>query len=185
MASYQSIAPVLCMLALLFYGGNALHHDSVLKTTLYIKQSFAKDQRTLGDGTVIINWPIKDGPGAAANTIGHAEGLTTLANEPSHFWVTIMDMVFDRGSHAGSSLQVMGLHGSKKDLPQSQWSVMGGTGQLTMARGIIKYNITQEDSSSRTFELYIYVYYTTILTIYYHDLYVAIHLNARFLDKIK
>jgi hypothetical protein len=75
------------MLALLFYGGNALH-DSVLKTTLYIKQSFAKDQRTLGDGTVIINWPIKDGPGAAANTIGHAEGLTTLANEPSHFWVT-------------------------------------------------------------------------------------------------
>ncbi|KAG0524946.1 hypothetical protein BDA96_06G012800 [Sorghum bicolor] len=153
MASYHSIAPVLCMLALLFYGGNALH-DSVLKTTLYIKQSFAKDQRTLGDGTVIINWPIKDGPGAAANTIGHAEGLTTLANEPSHFWVTC---------HAGSSLQVMGLHGSKKDLPQSQWSVMGGTGQLTMARGIIKYNITQEDSSSRTFELYIYVYYTTIL----------------------
>ena len=53
---------------------------------------------------------------------------------------------------------------------------MRGTGQLTMARGIINYNITQEDSSSRTFEIYIYVYYTTtilvsarcVLSISYH-----------------
>jgi hypothetical protein len=72
-------------------------------------------------------------------------------------------LYFCGNSLAGSSLQVMGLHGSKNDLPQSQWSVMGGTGQLTMARGIITYNITQENSASRTFEICIYVYYTTIL----------------------
>ncbi|OQU81114.1 hypothetical protein SORBI_3006G011601 [Sorghum bicolor] len=152
MASCHSIAPVLCMLAFLFYGGNALH-DSVLKTTLYIKQSFVQDQRPLSNGTVIINWPIKNGPAAAANTIGHAEGLTTLANEPSHFWVTIMDMVFDQGRASGA--------------------LWGGTGQHTMARGIINYNITQEDSSRRTFELYIYVYSTPRDTILELD--VAIH----------
>jgi hypothetical protein len=79
-------------------------------------------------------------------------------------WVLIYDVmiVLVWNSLAGSSLQVMGLHGSKND----QWSVMGGTGQLTMARGIINYNITQSTSASRTFEVYIYVYYTSL---WYHS----------------
>ncbi|KXG25789.1 uncharacterized protein LOC110436291 [Sorghum bicolor] len=158
MASYQAIVALLCMLAFSFFGGNNALDECVLETTLYIIQSPAQDQRPLGTDTVIINWPIKDGPGAAANTIGHAEGLTTFANHASGSWVTIMDLVFEGGSLAGSSLQVMGLHGSKND----QWSVMGGTRQLTMARGIINYNITQSTSASRTFEVYIYVYYTSL-----------------------
>ncbi|KAJ1274970.1 hypothetical protein BS78_05G100300, partial [Paspalum vaginatum] len=159
MASYYAIA-LLSMLAFSILGATALD-DKELKATLYIKQSFAQDQRPGGTDTVIINWPIKDGPGDAANTIGHAEGLTTNANPAKPFWVTIMDMVFEDGSLAGSSLEVMGLH-SYKNLGQGQWSVMGGTGELTMARGIINYNITQEDSASRTCELCIYVYYTPL-----------------------
>jgi len=70
----------------------------------------------------------------------------------------------------------MGIHGSKKDLPQSQWSVIVGTGQLTMARGIINYNITQEDSASRTFKICIYVYYTPSDTILVSARYISIHL---------
>ncbi|KAJ1274981.1 hypothetical protein BS78_05G101300 [Paspalum vaginatum] len=162
MASYYAMA-LLCMLAFSISGATALD-DNVLQTTLYIKQSFAQDQRSGGTDIAIINWPIKDGPGAAANTIGHAEGLTTQADPAKKpFWVTIMDMVFEDGSLAGSSLEVMGLHSSKNvNNGQGQWSVMGGTGELTMARGIINYNITQEDSASRTFELCIFVYYTPL-----------------------
>jgi hypothetical protein len=54
----------------------------------------------------------------------------------------------------------MGLHGGK----YGQWSVMGGTGELTMARGIINYKIIQEDVNSRTFELHVSVYYTSMET---------------------
>ena len=57
----------------------------------------------------------------------------------------------------------MGLHGAMKDGP-GQWSVMGGSGELTMARGIINYKIINEDSASRTFEMCIYVYYTPMET---------------------
>jgi hypothetical protein len=61
-----------------------------------------------------------------------------------------------KNSLAGSSLQVMGQHESS-----GQWSIMGGTGQFTMARGVIEYKtIQQDDSSSRTFEVCIYAYYT-------------------------
>ena len=97
MASYRAIVALLCMLAFSFFGGNNALDDCVLETTLYIIQSPAQDQRPLGTDTVIINWPIKDGPGAAANTIGHAEGLTTFANHASGSWVTIMDLVFEGG----------------------------------------------------------------------------------------
>jgi hypothetical protein len=46
-----------------------------------------------------------------------------------------------------------------------QWSIMGGTGNLTMARGIINYKIIQEDGASRTFEICISAYYTSKQTI--------------------
>jgi hypothetical protein len=74
--------------------------------------------------------------------------------------ISLLMYFYGQNSLAGSSLQVMGLHGSKRDLGQAQWSVMGGTGDISMARGIINYNITEEDSASRTFKICIYVYYT-------------------------
>jgi hypothetical protein len=95
MASYYAIA-LLYMLAISASWGSALD-DNVLQTTLYIKQRFTQDQRPGGTDTIIINWLIKDGPGAAANTIGHVEGLTTVANPVKPFWLTIMDMVFEDG----------------------------------------------------------------------------------------
>ncbi|KAF8662672.1 hypothetical protein HU200_056275 [Digitaria exilis] len=161
MASYYAIA-VLSMLAVSIAIGHALD-EKTLSTTLYLKQSFTEEQRTLATDTVIINWVLKDGPNASANTLGHAEGLTTHADPAKNYWVTIMDMVFEGGRLAGSTLKVMGLHGSIHDSNDGhgQWSVMGGTGELTMARGIINYKIIQEDGASRTFELCIYVYYTS------------------------
>nr|XP_034599439.1 uncharacterized protein LOC117860282 isoform X1 [Setaria viridis] len=160
MASYYAIA-VLSLLAFSISAVRALD-DKKLQTTLYIKQTPATDQRAVGTDTIVINWVIKDGP--AGNTIGHAEGLTTHANPTQNFWVTIMDLVFESGSLAGSTLKVMGLHGGKINGP-GQWSVMGGTGDLTMARGIINYKIIQEDGASRTFEICIFAYYTSKETI--------------------
>nr|CAB3480429.1 unnamed protein product [Digitaria exilis] len=78
--------------------GHALD-EKTLSTTLYLQQTFDQDQRTLATDTVIINWVLKDGPDAGANTIGHAEGLTTHANLAKNWWVTIMDMVFDGGRY--------------------------------------------------------------------------------------
>jgi hypothetical protein len=71
--------------------------------------------------------------------------------------ISLLMYFYGQNSLAGSSLQVMGLHGSKRDLGQAQWSVMGGTGDISMARGIINYNITEEDSASRTFKICICV----------------------------
>ncbi|KAF8662684.1 hypothetical protein HU200_056288 [Digitaria exilis] len=127
------------MLAVSIAVGHALD-EKTLSTTLYLQQTFDQDQRTLATDTVIINWVLKDGPDAGANTIGHAEGLTTHANLAKNWWVTIMDMVFDGG--------------------RASESVMGGTGELTVARGIINYNIIRQDNS-RIFELCIDVYYTS------------------------
>lgn len=95
MASYYAIV-VLSLLASSFFGGHALD-ENTLQTTLYIKQSFSTDQRTVAKDTVIINWVIKDGPDAAANTTGHAEGLTIHSNLSKDIWVTLMDMVFEGG----------------------------------------------------------------------------------------
>ena len=95
MASYYAIV-VLSLLVFSISAGHALDEQE-LKTTLYIKQNYAQDQRVVGTDTVVINWVIKDGPDAAANTIGHTEGLTTHANLAINFWVTIFDMVFEGG----------------------------------------------------------------------------------------
>ncbi|CAL4993970.1 unnamed protein product [Urochloa decumbens] len=164
MASYYAIV-VLSVLAFFITAGHALD-ELVLQTTLYIKQTRAQDQRTVGtDSTaIIINWVSKDGQDATSNTIGHAEGLTIYANLAQNFWVTIMDMVFEGGSLAGSTLKAMGLHGGMSS-GRGQWYIMGGTGELTMAQGIINYKIIQEASTSRTFEICISSYYTTKYTI--------------------
>ncbi|CAL5003314.1 unnamed protein product [Urochloa decumbens] len=161
MASYYAIV-VLSVLAFSMSAGYALDCKK-LQTTLYIK-SYFKDNRAVGNDTYVIDWVIKDGPDAVAKNIGHAEGLVTHANLAKSSWVTIMDMVFEGGSLSGSSLKVMGLHSGMKDGP-GQWSVIGGTGQLTMARGIINYKVIQKDRDSRTYQISIYVFYTQAETI--------------------
>jgi hypothetical protein len=56
---------------------------------------------------------------------------------------------------AGSTLQVMGT------IPQDgQWSISGGTGELTMARGIVNHKVIEETSISVLYELEIHAYYT-------------------------
>ncbi|CAL4997613.1 unnamed protein product [Urochloa decumbens] len=158
MASYYYAVVVLSMIAFCISAGHALDCKK-LQTTLYIKQSYSQDQRAVANDTVIINWVIKDGPGADANSTGHAEGLTIHANPSKNSWVTLMDMVFEGGSLAGSTLKVMGLHAGMNDGP-GQWSVIGGTGELTMARGIMNYKIIKQDTNMRTFEIKTAVYYT-------------------------
>ena len=42
-----------------------------------------------------------------------------------------------------------------------QWSISGGTGELTMARGIVNHKVVQEANGvSRVYEIEIHAYYT-------------------------
>lgn len=57
---------------------------------------------------------------------------------------------------SGSTLQVMGTIPS-----DGQWSISGGTGELTMARGIVNHKVVQEANGvSRVYEIEIHAYYT-------------------------
>jgi len=57
---------------------------------------------------------------------------------------------------SGSTLQVMGTIPS-----DGQWSISGGTGELTMARGIVNHKVVQEPNGvSRIYEIEIHAYYT-------------------------
>lgn len=41
-----------------------------------------------------------------------------------------------------------------------QWSISGGTGELTMARGIVNHKVIKETGSSIIYELDVHAYYT-------------------------
>jgi len=57
---------------------------------------------------------------------------------------------------SGSTLQVMGTIPS-----DGKWSISGGTGELTMARGIVNHKVVQEANGvSRVYEIEIHAYYT-------------------------
>ncbi|TVU25802.1 hypothetical protein EJB05_28312, partial [Eragrostis curvula] len=58
---------------------------------------------------------------------------------------------------AGSTLQVMGFVPTDGD-----WSIMGGTGKLTLARGIISHKVIRDAPGDRLYEVYIHVYYSAM-----------------------
>jgi hypothetical protein len=59
-----------------------------------------------------------------------------------------------KNSLAGSSLQVMGQHESS-----GQWSIMGGTGQFTMARGVIDRDGFGSDTHGNGFKCHYLPYF--------------------------
>lgn len=87
-------------------------------------------------GEIDVNdWTLTD-PNQNRRIVGHAKGLRIQATQDSNTaarWHTSFDLVFEAGSGLeGSTLQVMG-----PDVLSGEWSIVGGTGTLTMARGII------------------------------------------------
>ncbi|TVU25207.1 hypothetical protein EJB05_27695, partial [Eragrostis curvula] len=106
----------------------------------------------------ITDWSILDGPNSGAGTVGRAQGIHF---ESSHvgqpLWTSILNLKFDNGTFAGSTLQVMGFVPTDGD-----WSIMGGTGKLTLARGIISHKVIRDVPGDRLYEVYIHVYYSAM-----------------------
>jgi hypothetical protein len=67
------------------------------------------------------------------------------------------DIVLCENRFGRSTLQVMGT------IPQDgQWSISGGTGELTMARGIVNHKVIEETSISVVYEVEVHAYYIPV-----------------------
>ena len=57
----------------------------------------------------------------------------------------------------GSTLQVMGAFP-----PTGEWSIIGGTGELAMARGIIKHKVVGNTTNTNFIQLDIHAFYSNL-----------------------
>ncbi|KAF7046075.1 hypothetical protein CFC21_055124 [Triticum aestivum] len=121
--------------------GGTVENAKVNVSKLYLRQIFAgcnanqsnviQPNAATGLGkTVVNNWGIYDGPCSQAKLVAHGHGMHTLAGKWSN-WFTL---VFVAGRFKGSTLQVMG---ANDDDEENEWAIVGGTGEFSMARGVI------------------------------------------------
>ncbi|XBJ13932.1 hypothetical protein VPH35_006042 [Triticum aestivum] len=100
--------------------------------------------------TAVNNWAIVDAPDFKAKVVGHAQGIHIMADQPSVGYYNSFNLAFK------GATQVMGIFN-----PVGEWAIIGGTGELTMARGTIKYKILQESAGIESIrELNIRAFYT-------------------------
>ncbi|CAO2141767.1 unnamed protein product [Urochloa humidicola] len=152
MAASYSIAPV----------------QSELKMTLYNKEVYSGRETngvtTLVNGgpigtTWVFSWPVTDGPAgrADANIVGYLQGTgVQVATSPNYMWHYSLGLVFGQKSRFnGSTLQIQGT-----SQINGEWSIVGGTGELTLAKGTIKRTEISYMGNTRISELKVHVFYT-------------------------
>lgn len=141
--------------------------ESEIKLCLYLKQvggTPESNQATIispttsSFGTTIVNdWTIIDGPAANAKVIGYAQGIHVLSDQALVAWYISLNLVFQADRFNGSTLQVMGAFP-----PTGEWSIIGGTGELAMARGIIKHKIVGSTPNTNFRQLDIHAFYSNL-----------------------
>ncbi|KAF8700201.1 hypothetical protein HU200_034578 [Digitaria exilis] len=148
-----------------------------LRMTLYNKEVyFGRDingvttvgRQPLGT-TWVFSWPVTDGPGPDANIVGHLQGTgVQVANTPNYMWHYSLGLVFSNERFSGSTLQISGT-----SQINGEWSIVGGTGELTMAKGIVKRTEITYTGNTRISELKLHAFYTpmnrTSVSIKYPD----------------
>nr|CAB3459865.1 unnamed protein product [Digitaria exilis] len=99
--------------------------------------------------------PLADGPGSNASVVGRVMDVGfKVTAETENTWYTYMIFLFKNGSRFnGSTLQIGGLNTPT----DAEWAILGGTGNLTMARGIVRRNLTRNDGTT---QYKVYAYYT-------------------------
>lgn len=96
------------------------------------RATIVNDNAATGWGlTSVINWTIYDGMGSCPKLVGRGQGLQINAGG-THTSITL-DL--QNGRFQGSTLQLMGLAATGQT---GEWSITGGTGNLAMARGVVK-----------------------------------------------
>ncbi|KAM0875721.1 hypothetical protein ACQ4PT_036648 [Festuca glaucescens] len=110
--------------------------------------------------TVVHNWALVDAPDFSAKVIGRAQGIHVMADQDHLGWYTSFNIVFQDGSLKGSTLQVMGVISNV--VTEGEWSIVGGTGELSIARGTIKYKevLSSVATSQNIRELDVHAFYT-------------------------
>ncbi|EAZ20385.1 dirigent protein 2-like [Oryza sativa Japonica Group] len=113
----------------------------------------------LGAG-LIHDWSLTTGLDPNVNIVGRAQGWHIVASQSSPAnWYLSQNIVFQDSKYAGSTLQVMGIiEGSEEKV--GEWSIVGGTGEFTNARGNIKYRAIKKEDVEWIRELDIQVFYT-------------------------
>ncbi|KAG8093296.1 hypothetical protein GUJ93_ZPchr0012g21350 [Zizania palustris] len=111
-------------------------------------------------GGLIHDWSLTTGLDANVGIVGHAQGWHIVASQASPVnWYISHNFVFQGSSYSGSTLQVMGIiQGSEEGV--GEWSIMGGTGEFTNARGNINYTVVKREDVEYIRELDIQVFYT-------------------------
>ncbi|KAL6660759.1 hypothetical protein ACP70R_001794 [Stipagrostis hirtigluma subsp. patula] len=104
--------------------------------------------------TAVQDWIITD-PTGSHDILGHAKGLHMFASKTSYFWYLSFTILFESGRFWGSTLNVMG------NSPEiGEWSIVGGTGDFSLARGTIKYTVLQDTEHVKAvYQLKIHAFY--------------------------
>lgn len=99
--------------------------------------------------TAVNNWTVYDGLGPNATVVARAQGLHIYAGN----WHNSFSLVFEVERFKGSTLQVMGI-----SVEQGEWAIVGGTGEFTMATGVISKKLHEQRNDGDIIELAIHAF---------------------------
>ncbi|KAL6640893.1 hypothetical protein ACP70R_019074 [Stipagrostis hirtigluma subsp. patula] len=135
------------------FHGLYLHHFSLGPSPT--QSTIVSSDATTGLGETAVNdWPIYNRQGPSADIFARAQGLHVNARG----WHNSFTMVFEDPRFRGSTLQVMGL-----SVEEGEWSIVGGTGQFAMARGIINKRLEEQRGDGNIIELTIHGFCPTLI----------------------
>ncbi|CAL5066029.1 unnamed protein product [Urochloa decumbens] len=109
---------------------------------------------------IVEDLPLMKTPSSSGTQLGYVRGLDIQPNRKAISWQIYHNIIF-KDQHEGSSLLMVG------ELPYtanwSQVAIVGGTGEFTMAQGVVYGRKIKEDEPNiEMIELYIHAYYTTM-----------------------
>lgn len=99
--------------------------------------------------TVVNNWTVYDGTDPNATLVARAQGLHINAGN----WHNTFSLVFEVERFKGSTLQVMGI-----SIVEGEWAIVGGTGEFTMATGVISKKLHKNTKGEDIIELAIHAF---------------------------
>ncbi|EMS67500.1 hypothetical protein TRIUR3_29786 [Triticum urartu] len=106
------------------------------------------DAKTGWGQTTVHNWTIYDGVGPNAKLVARAQGLHLYAGT----WHNTFNILFEIEGFKKSTLQVMGASVDE----EGEWSIVGGTGEFAMARGVVTKKLHKKIDGGDIIELTIH-----------------------------
>ncbi|KAJ3697325.1 hypothetical protein LUZ61_001030 [Rhynchospora tenuis] len=144
-----------------------------LKIRLYLQRKFSgsnRNQMTVytPSGTsfgiyAINDWTFWDSIAPTAKVIARGRGpqfQAGVAGMEESRWFNIFNLVFEDPSFKGSTLKVMGATVTEDN---SEWTIVGGSGEFTRAQGIIDKKTVQKTNDGDVLEINIHAFYAPLV----------------------